>query len=156
MLDHWRWVLCYLDKPGLQKQLPSKTSNIRRRPALLQLYFHFGLNTWLQWTGQRDNGLGTTRQETFKFLGFGVTYIRGLMVMFASHETHMIYFFKEQVLITRKTLQTPHHLFSYGRNVIYIALYSCYVSHVYVEFGEWKSNFIPHVIMRVINYPYCD
>ena len=48
-----------------------------RLSALLQLHFHFRLNAWLQWTGQRQLQGGTRNIEVF---GFGVLYTRGLVV----------------------------------------------------------------------------
>ena len=47
--------------------------------VLLQLHLHSQLNTWFQWIGQRQLQDRTGNIEVF---GFGVTYIRGLTVVF--------------------------------------------------------------------------
>ena len=49
--------------------------------SLLQLHLHSQCNTWLQWIGQRQL---QEEMRNIEVLGFGVAYVRGLMVKSSS------------------------------------------------------------------------
>ena len=100
-----------------------------RLSALLQLHLQYGLNTWLQWLGQRQL---QDEARNISVLGFGATYIRDLTVI--------------RVITPGSPTSVEIFVFWEKNRCVWFLLFHCLICFLYYFFrlkSFWSLSVVP-------------